>query len=240
MAVCSTRMENSNKKKQKFNVKGVPVNGLMYPAIILLVVLIVVVFFSIAYINGNSRKISKIMQNTGIATSDATSLLAGTMQLSETTTNYVLRPIQNDGEYNVGSLMAIVSELSNNRRGDDVLSLFKEDEVDIIAVNYIAIASNAANSLFESQMHAVALTASVYPFPNIPALKSLPLPELTDEELSWSNEEKLLQAETLLLQSSYGKNKYYVNLNVNSCIDYLNNTSEQQISDLNAKSQSMR
>ena len=108
---------------------GISANSLVLPIVVILSILHIAIISLIMAINTSSSSLSRIMQNAGSYTQEATSLLAGSSLLSETATNFVLLPIAENGEINVGPLNAYVQELGNDRRGSQILAKFQEYDV---------------------------------------------------------------------------------------------------------------
>ena len=198
---------------------GVSAYAFFIPAVILLVILHVIIIVLIFSINTESGKLSQTMQNSSVYTTDATSMLGGSSLLSETSSNYVFMPITVEGEPNVGPLVAYTNELGQtDHRGDQVVARFKTYQVDDQVMQDIEQAAQSANELITAQLHAIALTSSVYPLPDIPPLAGLELPELSSDEAALSDADKLARARTLLLDSNYGSNKSAVSTCVNEAV----------------------
>lgn len=96
-------------------------------------------------------------------------------------------------------------------------------------------AAVSANNLIELQLHAISLIHSIYPLPNIEPLNQLPLPELTAEELSMSDEQKERLARSLVLGSEYGSNKNSVSVNVNQAQEIIMGTSSAEAGELSGQ-----
>lgn len=215
------------KEKSQDRVGGVSANALTMPIVIVLSILHVLIIAVIVMINTNSSNLSIIMSNAGQYTQEATSLLAGSSLLSETSSNYVLMPLTEAGEPNVSPLQAYASELGQPRRGDDILALFKRHKINPEELGMLENAAESANNMLEAQLHAISLVSSVYPLPEIKPLTDIPRVALTDEEQAMTDEQRLAEARTLILGSVYGMNKQSVSQNVNACVGVLQGTSAQ-------------
>ncbi len=169
---------------------GISANSLVLPIVVILSILHIAIISLIMAINTSSSSLSRIMQNAGSYTQEATSLLAGSSLLSETATNFVLLPIAENGEINVGPLNAYVQELGNDRRGSQILAKFQEYDVDPQAVELIAQAAESAQYMLNAQIHAITLMRSVYSLPEVTFLKALPAAELTEEEMAMGDAQK--------------------------------------------------
>lgn len=193
------------------------------PLAIILAILHSIVIAMILLINQNSSALSGIMKSYGSYVSEASSLLAGSSLLSETSSIYVLNPTTETGDVNFGPLMSYSAELTNNpnRRGDVVAKRFKEYDVSDEAVARIEAAAESAAKMMEAQIHAIALVKTVYHLPDIPALKAIPEYTLSDEENAYSADAKLAYATKLLYGDDYSEQKRSVSENVTSCIAIL-------------------
>ena len=88
-------MKNNSMRKQ---IGGASANALVMPVAVVLAVFHVLIIALILMINSSSGKLSTVMKDAGTYTQDATSLLAGSSLLSETSSNYVLMPVTESGE----------------------------------------------------------------------------------------------------------------------------------------------
>ena len=206
---------------------GVSAQKLLIPIIAVLVILHALIIYLIISINSTSGVLSATMQRSGAYTSDATSLLASTSMMSETSSNYILLPTLEDGSANIGPLVAYTEALDSDDRGDSVSARFREYEVSPQIVGLMDEAAACHNEMVENQLHAIALVSSVYPLPAIPPLAGLTLPELTKEEKAYSNEEKLAAGRYLILGEKQGANKSTVSENVNSVIGMIQGASQE-------------
>ena len=200
---------------------GLSGNALLMPVVAVLAVLHVLIIVVIVDINASSASLSSIMQNAGAYTMEATSLQAGSSILSETASTYVLMPTAENGEVNVGPLIAYANELKVDRRGAQVLARFRDYDVNEAAVTRLAEAAECAESMMESQLHAIALMNAVYPVPGVPPLNTIPMPELTAEEQAMTDAQKEAAARVLVLGSVYSLNKQAVSQNVAACVEAL-------------------
>ena len=208
-------------RKIKRRLGGIKTKYIVIPIVVVLAILHTIVISMILLININSNLISSIMRSYGEYMSDATSLLAGSSLLSETSTTYVLMPTNEIGEINYGVIIGYTDELGKDRRGDDVAGRFSEYDVGDEAKALINAAAASANEMMDAQLHAIALVNTVYPLPNIPPLQALPGYELTSEELALSKEEKMDLALNLVFGSEYSSAKRSVSDNVSECNEVL-------------------
>ena len=203
------------------NTGGIAANSLMRPIIIVLAVLHVAMIALIMQINATSAELSAEMRKAGEQIEEATSILAGTSLMSETSTNFILMPVTEHGEINAGPLAAYAAELKQPRRGPQVLERFRNYDVDDKVMAQLAAASGNSEQLKEAQLHAIALINAVYPLPNISPLNQIPLPKLNESEKALPNEEKLAQARVVALGSVANMSKRAVSQNVNACKEIL-------------------
>ncbi len=215
-------------EEQTIKVSGVPAKKLVAPIVGVLVVLHLLIIVTIFMINSASSNLSTIMQNAGRYNQDATSLLAGSSLLSETSGNFVLMPRAENGEVNVAPLSAYAQELTQDRRGEQVLARFQNYDVPEEARKYLSVAAESADNMLQAQLHAIALIRSVYPTPALPQLASIPDVPLTDEELAMSDAQRESAARTLVLGTVYGLNKQSVSQNVNACVEVMQAASSRQ------------
>ena len=186
---------------------GIAANSLMRPIIIILAVLHIAIIGLIMQINATSAELSETMKTAGQQIEEATSVLAGTSLLSETSTNFILMPVTEHGEVNVDPLVAFATEIQRPRRGNQVLERFRNYDVSPEAIH--------------AQLHALALINSVYPLPKVYPLNQIPLPELTESEKALPKEEKLAQSKTIALGAVANMNKRAVSQNTNACADII-------------------
>ncbi len=108
-------MGNSQSPKE---VGGISANSVMVPILAVLSVLHVIIIILIISINSTSSELSNTMKTSGEQINVATSLLAGSSLMSETSGNFILMPVSRNGKVNVGHLIAYANELENPRRGN--------------------------------------------------------------------------------------------------------------------------
>ena len=83
----------------------------------------------IVLVNNASSSLSGIMETSSGYLTDVTAMQAGSSLLLETSSAYVLLPTLEDGSVNTGPLMGYVSELSVERRGDQIVKLFENRNI---------------------------------------------------------------------------------------------------------------
>ena len=223
------------KTERDNRVSGVSANALVMPIVVILSVLHVMIIAVIVMINTSSANLSTIMRNAGQYTQEATSLLAGSSLLSETSSNYVLMPVTENGEVNVTPLQAYASELGQPRRGEQVLERFRSHKINPEEMELLENAAESADFMLDAQLHAISLVRSVHPLPEIKPLTDIPIVELTEEEQAMTDAQKLAAARTLILGSVYGMNKQSVSQNVNACVGVMQSTSEHMAAQLSRR-----
>lgn len=204
---------------------GIPAGKVVIPIVIIIAILQVTVVVMILMSNSASNTMSNTMRYAGVYKQDATSLLGGSSLLSETSTNFVLMPLAENGEVNVSPLIAYANELTQDRRGDQVLQRFQTYNVPEESLEHLKLAAESTNYMLDAQLHAIALIRSIYPVPDMPALTSIPDYELTKEELNMSKDQREAIARNLILDSEYAQNKQTVSQEVSTCVDILDKTS---------------
>ncbi|MDO4803913.1 MAG: GGDEF domain-containing protein [Lachnospiraceae bacterium] len=198
--------------------EGIPANRIAIPVIAVLAFLHLSIISFILGINSQSGLMSSTMQKSGMYIEEATSVLAGSSLLSETSRTFVLMPITQNGEVNLHPLAAFASELKNEEhRGYRVLENFKTYDLEQDTLEYISAAAEAADTMLESQLHAIALVNSVYPIPKVSPVDSIPMPRLTEEEKTWSEERRMETANILVLGENYSLCKEAVSDNITAC-----------------------
>lgn len=216
-------MSENNKKAT-----GIKANYLMVPFLITLVVLYTLVMLMFTNISNSSRSLSQSMQKTGIYREEATSLLAGSSLLCDTSTTFILKPIKEDGELNTSPLAAYAVELTNPRRGNQVVEKFRTYDIDETNLYYIEEAAKSANYVLKCQLHALSLINSIYPIPSFSPFDNIPLVELTGEEKVMSDNEKIALAQSIILSSEYTEQKGAVSQNVNTFVGRLQADSAEE------------
>ncbi len=229
------RTGEPSSNKTKYNSRGVSVNALVMPVVIILAILHVFMIYLIFSINKSSGLLSAVMQKAGIYTQDATSLLAGSSLLSETSSNFILMPLTENGEVNVSPLAAYAQELELDRRGSQVLARFQNYDVTPEVYDLLSIAAESADAMLNAQLHAISLMASIYPLPQINPLNHIPLIPLTEDELNMTNDQKEAVARTLILGSVYAVNKQSVSQNVNAAVGVIQGMSSAKAAEASAR-----
>lgn len=224
----SSSVKNGVKPDRK-QFGGVPANAFVIPIVIVVAVLHLLIVTFIFAINSESGKLSQTMQSSNTYVTDATNLLAGSSLLCETSTNFILSPLINGSEPNVGPLTAYANEIAQpEHRGDQTAARFETYEVSDQVLDLIETAAQSADEIIEAQYHALALVTAVYPLPDIPPLAVLSLPELSAEEAALSNEAKLDLAHSIILSPEYAQNKQLVSANVNQAVGSIRASSGAQ------------
>ena len=131
---------------------GIAANSLMRPIIIILAVLHIAIIGLIMRINATSAELSETMKTAGQQIEEATSVLAGTSLLSETSTNFILMPVTEHGEVNVDPLVAFATEIQRPRRGNQVLERFRNYDVSPEAIHHLTAAAGNSELLKEASL----------------------------------------------------------------------------------------
>ena len=208
-------------QREKKRFRGVPINAVTVPMMILLVVLHITIVAVIFMVNNASTSLTEITANSNTYITDATSMQAGSSLLSETSTSFVLTPTLEDGSLNTGTLMAYIRELSVKRRGSDVLAKFEKRDISDGMRSTMTTAAECATRMYETQIHALSLVRSAIPLPNTPQFNSLPRVALTEEEEALSDAEKLQLATNLMIGHEYNEWKQTISQSINACVDQI-------------------
>lgn len=232
-------METKEKNKKE-TVGGVSAKSIAIPVMIILVILHMLVVYLFFNISRESSGLSAMMQRSGEYVSDATDLLGGSSLLNETASGFVLMPVNENGELNLPPLSAYAAELKKDRRGPQVESRFEQYDVSDEDRAYISEAAESASYMMDSQLHALALMNSVYPFSDIPALSAIELPALSDAEKAYPDDRKVASARQLLLGTDYALNKQTVSTDVQACVGNMKKESGMKAAAAGAKITRMR
>ena len=221
------QVTTTQQQNMQNNVGGVSANTFMIPILAVIAVIHVIIVALILMTNATGAELSKTMRNSGEYINDATSLLAGSSLMSETSSNFVLMPVTKTGAINYEPLVAYANELSVPRRGQQVLERFRNYEVSETTLSHLSTAAADADKMMQAQLHAISLVRAVYPLPAIAPLTNIPMVELTDAEKAMSDQEKLATAETTILNPVYAMSKQSVSYNVNTAAKIIRENSEQ-------------
>ncbi len=198
---------------------GVPANALIMPIAVLMLILHILIIILLFSINQSTSSLSRVNQESGKYRETATSLLAGSSLLCDTSVNFVVMPVTENGAVNVFPLTAYAEELKNPRRGKDIVEQFRGFNVTDDIMETMEDAAGSAEYLVDSQIHAITLLRTIYPIPDTDPYNFIPVYELTAEEKKMSDEEKTAAARALLLGSEYAENKQNVSEKVNLCVN---------------------
>lgn len=209
--------------------KAISINVVTIATCIALAILHVIIIFVILMINDASSSLSRIMERSSQRLETVTALQAGTSVLSETSSSYVLIPTTKEGAVNIGPLMGYAAELSQPRRGSQVIEQLKALGVtDEAVLAPVILAAENADAMLENQLHAIALMRSVYTIPHAPQLKAIPDVPLTEEELAMSDDQREAAARALLLDITYSERKATISQNVTKCVEILRGQAHEQ------------
>ena len=224
-------MENKHKdiRKTRKILGGFTGKGVIIPAIVIVIALFSVIIYANTSINRLSDLMSTTMRNYSKYVSEATTIQGGASSLSEQLTSFVLMPTLPNGNLNIGPLTAFASEVTSGRRGYEVMSYFKNyTEIGEETMESVSVGAYNADIMYEYQKHALALMRSAYTLPDIPALKSLPDYDLTEEEKNLSQQEKVEAASSILLSQDYSLAKSALAQNLAKGVSMLREESDQK------------
>lgn len=200
---------------------GISANKVILPMILLFIVVQGLIISTFSDINKMSAEMTQTQRSYHNYIQEASSIIGGSSLLSETSTNFVLSPLNEAGEINVAPLMAYAQEFPSDRRPNKVIENFRTYNVSDEVMDYLLKTGGAAQYMIDSQLHAIALVGSVYPIPSNPALDALPLPQLTPQEIAMPEEARLGLARSLVFGTEYQQNKASVSQNSGMCVETL-------------------
>ena len=208
-------------KPSKYRRGGISANLFALPLVVVISIIHIGLIMVIVDVNNASNELSTLMEASGNYQLDATTLIATNTVLSETSNAYIQMPVLPNGEANKGPLITYAAELDAEGRGPKVIKRFKEYGVSNEVLKYIEDASEYSEKMIDTQLHAMSLVCSVYPFPDLDQLKSIPLVELTEEEKHMPDEARLGLAKRLILTEDYSRSRYHINSDITGCNETL-------------------
>lgn len=209
-------------------------NKAIIPVIIILAILHIIIIFLIMSINRYTGALSQAQRSAGIYSNDASSFMGNTMQLSETASSYILMPQTENGEVNYAPLFTYAAAFFSNHRGEQVLQNFKTYDVSDPVKGLLAEANTSSDYMIETQLHSLALMSSVYPIPDIEPLNQIPLPALTAEESSMTDEQRENLSRALFLDREYTNNRGQVNAKVGQAIGMIQGAAQAKAGEMSA------
>ena len=207
---------------------GVSARKTVLPVAVFIAVLHVIIVVLIFQINNTSSKLSMNMRAYNTYVSDATALIAGSSLRCETTNTFVLMPVLDNGQVNLYPLEAFAEEMGQGRTGSQVADRFRDYDVSKEAKKQIYQAGEHSDRLLETQLHAIALVDAVYPVPETRPFTDIPMAELTEEEKSMSDSDKLAVARNMILGTEYSAEKDGVSQSVAAAVGTLKEESGRQ------------
>ncbi len=184
------KFERSKTKKN-----GLAARAIIIPFIAVLASLHVLIIILIFRISDTSAELSALNRNYNQYKNEANSMLSGSSRLTESVTSLLLRPLNGSGDLNTEPLVVFAEEYAKDeKRGHVIAANFKTYGLGEDILKNIDAAAEKAESLAESELHALALFFAVYKMPDIPEVKALPLPELTAQEKMMPDSEKFALA----------------------------------------------
>ncbi|MBP5686601.1 MAG: GGDEF domain-containing protein, partial [Clostridia bacterium] len=225
--------------KTKKRTGGIAARKIILPIIAVLFTLHTVIIVLIVQISATTSQLSRTMQNAGIYTQEASSLVSSVGLLSETTSSYVLKP---EDESNVGSVNAYAKELHDNPDfGEALIERFDTYDVPKPAKDALKVAVENAEFMVETQLKAIALINSEYPLPDddpryayIAHVKEL-LPALSQEEQDLDADGVKEEARKLIADSRYAMARRDVSENVGKCVGIIQGNSNSVAGEISDK-----
>ncbi|MBQ4513692.1 MAG: GGDEF domain-containing protein [Anaerolineaceae bacterium] len=240
-----TKNQINAKEAEPVNKTGSPnrkpaANKMIIPVIIVLAVLHVVIIGLIIAINQTSSVLASIQRNAGTYSQDVSTFMSGASQLSETSSTFIMMPLNDSGEFNAMPLGVYTQEFIQDHRGDDLLERFRTYDVSAPVVGLLSEAADSANFMLNNQLHAIALIASAYSLPKVGPLEQLPLPELTAEELAMPKAAKEGMARMMVFGSDYSLNKRNVAEKVSQAVGIIQGTSAEKTAEASVRIEKLR
>ena len=119
------------KEKDESKFRGVPANVIILPLEIIMAVLLILIFVLGVEVSRSSNKLANLLQRSGIYQQEVWNLQSGINTLAETTTNYIQRPVAEDGSPSVGPLKAYAQELNRDRRASQIAERFRSYGINV-------------------------------------------------------------------------------------------------------------
>ena len=205
-------------KMRNNKIGGVRVNTFVMPLVIIVGVLYILIIGFVLEVNSSTAKMIDMLELSALCQQKSTNLQAGLSTLSETSVTFVQRPVTDDGSVNTGPLLTFADEMTKeNRRSQNIAAEFNELPVSDEIKQLINDADEAAQEMFERQIHALSLVRSVYPLPDDPALNTIPDVPLTEEELEMPGEARLGLAKQIILGKDYSLLRYRSSTDIENC-----------------------
>ncbi len=215
----SQKAEKIMDKNSTRKINGVSLKTLYIPTAIILAILHIAIIASIWSINNRTTTLAETNAKNGQRSSILTSLISGSSVLSASATTYVVMPNDEAGHINISALMAYAKEMAEpSHRGDSIKQAVKQFDISPRAQELLDQAVESSSRMLETQNKAIALVASVYPFPEgFAELKTIVLPELSESEKAMTDEEKLETAKKMLFSNEFSEDKGIVSRNIGQC-----------------------
>lgn len=207
-------------KKQTNKRRGFSVKAFAIPLLLFVVVMHISLVLIVIDINHSSNKLFDLMERSGDYQIDATGMQASNTILSETCNVFIQRPTTDETTTNSGPLLQYANELvtdPENRRSPKIAERFRSYDVSYDVLYCVEKASEYSEQIIETQLHAIALMASIYPLPSTSEFDVFSQVVLSEEELAKTNDEKIAIARTLVTESSYANKRRLVSENITKC-----------------------
>lgn len=194
-------MGTQNKKAHRiFSVKAVIVPSAVSVAIIMTFINM------LAHVdNGLNEKLAQSLKNSAQYVETISDFMGGASLLNETSVEFIVNPVDSNGEVIWGQLRPFAIELSTrNRRADDLLATVSDYEITDATRQHINTACDDARFFLDNQLHAIGLVTSVYPLPDLPLLSPVASIEISQEEQKMPAAARLALAKSLVLSEECG------------------------------------
>lgn len=226
-----------NKTKKQNNLKRiVSAHFIIWPAVTSVVLIHIVMVISIYNTNILNEKLAHTLQKSAEYVEEISNFMGGASLLNETSSSFVVNPIDGEGNVIWGQIAPFAVEIStNHRRAEDLLASFSDYNVSNETIGFITEACDSATYFLNTQLHAIALVTSVYPLPSMPQLEPIAHLEITEEEANMPEGARLSLAKSLVLNKEYGQHRQRLSTAVSEAIGSIKNSSAKDIQETNRK-----
>ena len=223
-------------KKKSRPGKAVSARTIILPAVISVIVILSIMVAFIHITNSLNRKLAQSLRDSAEYVEEISDFSAGTSLLNETSSNFIVNPVDGEGNTIWGQIRPFAIELeTGHRRAKDLQASFANYHVGSETIQHINEACEHAEFFLETQLHAIALVTSVYPLPSMPVLEPVAHLEITQEEAKMPAAARLGLAKSLVLNEDYAMHRKNLAASVNEAIRSVKDSSTKEIEDTNRK-----
>lgn len=231
-----------DKAKKKGNPKRVySTHAIIWPAVSIVVLIHIIMIISIYKANLLNEKLTHALQKSAEYVEEICDFMGGVSLLSETSSNFVVNPIDGEGNVIWGQIMPFAEELALHPQwAEDLQASFADYNVSDETITFVNEACDIAKFFLNTQLHAIALVTSVYPLPSMPSLEPISHLEITEEEANMPESARIGLAKSMMLNQEYGKQRQQLTTAVNKSIESIKDSSTKEIQETNRKVSKIR